>query len=86
MEPKMPDMYFPPNLHKLEPLPQYSIKFLHYELECRSFERKRPATPTQSRLQKSEHSLPQQAETLRKINIAITLFTRKIMPWPHALL
>lgn len=37
MEPKMPEMYFPPNLHKLEPLPQYSIKFLHHELESRSF-------------------------------------------------
>jgi hypothetical protein len=44
MEPTMPEMYLPPNLHKLEPLPKYSIKFLHHELDCRSFESKRPAT------------------------------------------
>jgi hypothetical protein len=80
MEPKMLEMYFPPNLHKLEPLPKYSINFLHHELDCRAFKSKRPATPTQSRLQKSEHSLPQQTENLHKINITITLFTRKIMP------
>jgi hypothetical protein len=80
METKMPEMFFPPNLHKLEPLPKYSIKFVHYELDCRSSESKRSATPTHSRLQKSEHSLSQQDENLRKINITITLFTRKIMP------
>ena len=29
MEPEqMPEMYFPPNLHKLEPLPKYSVGFL----------------------------------------------------------
>jgi hypothetical protein len=86
MEPKIPEMYFPLNLHKLEPLPKYSVMFFHHELECRSFESKRPATPTQSRLQKSEHSLPQQSENLRKVNTNIALFTRRIMPQTHELL
>jgi hypothetical protein len=74
-------MYFPPSIHKLEPLPKYSVRFLHHELEC-----KRPTTPTQSRLQKSEHSLLQHGEVLREVNITITLFTRKIMAYLHELL
>jgi hypothetical protein len=86
MENKMPEMYFPPNLYKVEPLPKHSIKFLHHELDCRSLQNKWPSTPIQSRLQKSDHSLPQQAENLREINNTVTLFTQKIMPQPHELL
>jgi hypothetical protein len=79
MKNKTPEMYFSHNLYKLEPLPKYSIQFLHHELDCRNLQNKWPSTPIQSRLQKPDHSLPQQAENLRKIKNTITLFTQKIM-------
>lgn len=77
MEPKMPEMYFHTNLHEMEPLSKYSIYFLHHELGCRSFESKRSATPTQSRLQNLNTCSRNWLKTYVKINITLTLFTRK---------